>query len=389
MTLNKKILQSDEIDLLKIISIIFNNKLKILLITAFAVLTTFFYQNIKQTTKAKYKVITEVKINTEMNNFEYSNFNIYFEKVNKEENIIGNYNVKELNQSLLFEYFLSVIQDPSIWTKAVENFGLLKKEDYVDLESYNEAIKNFVFKVFVDRFSDEIQGGGWSIKHITDDPDKWIKFLEYFNKFASTEVINRVQNSYEKFFFLKKNLLNINIEDYDIAIENALKIYDNKTERYLAYLNEQALIARELGIKKSTLPSQNFNSETGVITYLTTDIPYYMRGWDMIEKEIYLIKNRTDKSFFVDGMIQLQKERKKLVTNKDIERLENLFKTLPIFTNSKNFKAGRIMSYASIVKNIDGTTTKLYNTLLITGIISLILSIFYVLIANELKLRKF
>ena len=384
MTLNKKILQSDEIDLLKIISIIFNNKLKILLITAFAVLTTFFYQNIKETTKAKYKVITEVKINTEMNNFEYSNFNIYFEKVNNVKSQPGSYKVKELNKSLLYDYLISTIQDPSLWAKAIDSFDLLKKEDYVDLESYNEAIKNFVSKIFVVNNS-----GQWRIEHVTDEPDKWIKFLVYFSKFVNDEVILKVQKHYEKFFFLKKNLLNLKIEDYDIAIKNALTIYDNKTESYLAYLTEQALIARELDIKKSTVPSQNFNSETGVITSLTTDIPYYMRGWDMIEKEIDLIKSRNDKSFFVDGMIEMQQGRQELATNKDIERLENLFKELPLFTNSKNFKAGRIMAQLSNLENIDKTPMTLNKMLLITGIISLILSIFYVLIANELKLRKF
>ncbi|MDC0078767.1 hypothetical protein OAJ46_01290 [Candidatus Pelagibacter sp.] len=383
MTLNKKIFLSDEIDLLKIISIIFNNKLKILLITTFALLTTFVYQNITGTTKLRYKVMTEIKTDAEMNTFEYSNFNIYFEKVKTVKSQSGSYRVKELNKSLLYDYLISTIQDQSLWVKAVDSFDLLKKEDYVDLESYDLAIKNFVFKIFVVN-----NNGEWSIEHVTDEPDKWIKFLVYFSKFANNEVILKIKKDYEKFFFLKKNLLNLKVEDYDIAIKNALTIYDNKTESYLAYLTEQALIARELDIKQSTVPSQNFNSETGVITSLTTDIPYYMRGWDMIEKEIDLIKSRTDKSFFVDGMIALQQGRKELTSNKDIEILENLFKELPLFTDPENFKAGRIMAQSSQLENIDKIPMTLTKMLLITGIISLILSISYVLIVNELKQRK-
>jgi hypothetical protein len=404
MASNKKILQEGEINLLRIISIIFNNKLKILLITTFAVLATFFYQNTKETNQSKYnesiyKVDTQIKPNIKIDNFEYTNFNFYLEKM------YNKMKIDVINEKLFYNYFISIIKDMSVWSKAVKDFGLLKKEDYVDLKSYDEAVKNLVLKIYViksNKFDENNNDNSeLNIQYVTNDPDQWKKFLEYFDKFLNNEVINKVQENYGKFFLSIKNLQKYEIEDNDIALENALINYDNKIKLKLAFLTEQALIARQFNIRENIIPKQILNIYSGLIDINLTRladinlsnnslIPYYMRGWNIIEKEIDLIKNKSDKIGFDQDIIRLEQKKRRLTSNKDIERLENLFKNTPLFTNSENLITGRIMVNLSKVKKInDVPPSNLNKMLILTGIISLILSVFYVLIVNELKFRKY
>lgn len=405
MASNKKILQEGEINLLRIISIIFNNKLKILLITTFAVLATFFYQNTKETNQSKYyesiyKVDTQIKPNIKIDNLEYTNFNFYLEKM------YNKMNIDVINEKLFYNYFISIIQDMSVWSKAVKDFGLLKKEDYVDLKSYDEAVKNLVLKIYViksNKFDENNNDNSeLNIRYVTNDPDQWKKFLEYFAKFLNNEVINKVQETYGKFFLNIKNLQKYEIEDNDIALENALINYDNKIKIKLAFLTEQALIARQLNIRDNIIPKQILNIYSGLIDINLTKlgdiinlsnnspIPYYMRGWNIIEKEIDLIKNKSDKIGFDQDIMRLEQKKRRLTSNKDIERLENLFKNTPLFTNSENLITGRIMVNSSKVKKInDVPPSNLNKMLILTGIISLILSVFYVLIVNELKFQKY
>ena len=121
------------------------------------------------------------------------------------------------------------------------------------------------------------------------------------------------------------------LEDLNQKIEFAKNDYDIETSNRLAFLNEQASIARELNIKNNTLEVENFNTSSGgVISNLQTAKPYYMRGYSMIEKEIELIESRNNKDAFTKNLLDLEKQRRDLLEDKSLERIEQLFNSTPI-----------------------------------------------------------
>ena len=147
--------------------------------------------------------------------------------------------------------------------------------------------------------------------------------------------------------------LTINIKMSAQKINNEIENYKTTITRRLLYLNEQAKIARTLNVAKNNiLESQSFKTDTAVITTLISEIPYYMRGYEMIEKEIELIKKRKNTKAFVENLEELEIEMRSLTSNKNIKRLESLFKETPIL-KSDNFYAAKIMFQSTIHENLN------------------------------------
>src|SRR6056300_35418 len=112
------------------------------------------------------------------------------------------------------------------------------------------------------------------------------------------------------------------LEDVTTQIDNATKDDDRITKDRLAFLFEQAAIARKLGVKRNTIESQMFDTQNTVVTNVKTDTPFYLRGYEAIEEEINLIKGRKDKVAFVKDLFKLEQEKRKLEQDRTLQRAE-------------------------------------------------------------------
>ena len=171
-----------------------------------------------------------------------------------------------------------------------------------------------------------------------------------------------------------------------MRIENAYISYDREITRKLVFLKEQAEIARALNIPKNNLiEAQSFVTDTGLIANLSAQIPYYMRGFEMIEKEIDLIENRTTPEPFAKGLNKLEELKNELITNKDLENLENLFQETPII-RSDNFSAANIMFLSTMYYPVDEKSAARMS--IIALIIGTLVGIFYVIFENAIRKRN-
>ena len=78
-------------------------------------------------------------------------------------------------------------------------------------------------------------------------------------------------------------------------------------------MKEQASIAKKLNISKTNINSslietQTYTSNSGVVTNIKREVPYYLRGYESIEKEIDLIMKRKNKEKFIDEINILLKK---------------------------------------------------------------------------------
>jgi LPS O-antigen subunit length determinant protein (WzzB/FepE family) len=223
----------------------------------------------------------------------------------------------------------------------------------------------------------------WTIEFEVDDKDKWEEALSYIE----TEINNNI-NKYLKLNFNTaldnlKLLDQFELEYLNLKIKNVKKDYDAETSNRLAFLKEQALIARKLNIENNTLEVENFSTPSGVISNLQSAKPYYMRGYAMIEKEIELIETRTNKDAFTNNLFNLEKQKRTLLEDKLLERTEKLFNNTPVNTNN-DFKAANIIYQDTKFEASFG----LIKTILISGIFGVIFAMFYVLISNAIQQRK-
>ena len=111
-------------------------------------------------------------------------------------------------------------------------------------------------------------------------------------------------------------------------------------------------------------------------------MPYYMRGYDVIEKEIDLINTRSDKKLFIEKLTGLSHERLKIETSRTIERLEKEFRETPVFDS--DFSAAQI-KFESTKYEYPNKRFSSQNILIFTFLFGIILGIFYVLIENSVK----
>ena len=216
-----------------------------------------------------------------------------------------------------------------------------------------------------------------------NDRNKWNKVLLYVN----TEINNSVKKTLIDRFYANfnslKQLRNFEIEDINNRIDNLIQDYDMKTKSRIAFLEEQALIARKLKLKKNTIESQFFSSKNSIIANVRTeDAPFYLRGYEAIEEEIRLMIARKEKKNFIPDILFLETKKMKLERNRMLERAEKLFLLTPILGDNFKSVLFKVASTKYIMKN----NVKLYYLLSI--IFGSLFGIGYVFIFSAFKQRK-
>ena len=380
-----KKINSDEIDLVEVIINIWNNRLKIAAITfVFIVLPTALYFVFKPPFTAK----TEIIPITIFENNLYSSYNSLTKpQEGKDDKKINRFD--QVNRNYLLNFFLEELKIKEIIQEAIVNYQILDRKKFNNEDKYLQAVKkkplkvNLLRPVNVDGSKRSETRLNWVIEFVVDDKDKWEKALSFIEIKINNKIQNYLKLNFDRTLDNLKLLNQFELEDLNLKINNVKKDYDTETSNRLAFLREQALIARKLNIENNTLEVENFSTPSGVISNLQSAKPYYMRGYLMIEKEIELIENRANKDAFTKDLLELEKRKRALLENRNLKRFEILFNNTPIVTNN-NFKAANIIYQDTKYK----ASFNLIKTILISGIFGIIFGIFYVHISNAIQQRK-
>ena len=152
----------------------------------------------------------------------------------------------------------------------------------------------------------------------------------------------------------------------------------------MAYLEEQAAIAKKLGIAKNTIEVQTFGNQNALLSNVQTDSPFYLRGYEAIDKEIELIELRKDKNAFIDGLFKLEKKKRAIEQNQTIDRIKLALQS-DLLGNNNKFSAASINSITTKYKYNNNDNSKM---LVMAIVIGLIAGIFYVLISNAFQSQR-
>jgi LPS O-antigen subunit length determinant protein (WzzB/FepE family) len=340
MSVNDKA-YDDEIDLLEWFQTIWEGKWKIVSIMAVSLLSVFGFNTVLPNTT--FIAQTEIKPIT---SFEFDKYRLF--------NVTGVFEVKKND---LLSLYIEQIEEGALLETGIDKFELINKDDFENDIAYKEAIQKFASEIEVFRpiNLDGQAKGEIRLYHVLnaeyDDEDKWKKLVSFVDNEANKRVKEIINNRFESIVSVEEQILSFAIKDIDIAIENAEKDFDKKMEQLeleqqfkledvttqidnatkdydritkdrLAFLSEQAAIARKLGVKKNTIESQMFDTQNTVVTNVKTDTPFYLRGYEAIEEEINLIKGRKDKISFVKDLFKLEQEKRKLEQDRTLQRAE-------------------------------------------------------------------
>ena len=440
-------INNEEINLIELIETVWEGKWKIAVVVVISFIAGIGYQ-LNQT--KNFNITTEIRsINTSAIN-KYSIFN------NTIELTEAKFNFEKITKLGLLNLYIEILNDKTVFEDAMRKFNLLDASLYNNDQEYNEAIIKRASSVKIltpsivqkKKQKGNLEISYHTINFIYGDEKKWKDILIYVNELANQLVRKKILDDYNntlsflknsqrykldelkilmanaQFYFnieMEKFEMNreFQIEDSQIKIDNVLLDYDRKIADRLAFLREQASIARKLGIVKNTIEFQSFGNNK-LVTNITTDTPFYLRGYEAIEKEVELIQSRKNKQAFVDGLleleiekrsleqdrtllraeknkeflgslIELEKKKKAIEQDKTLERIELAFQATPLANNNKfSARLANNKEFSATSTNVLSTKFEYKDNkiLVLAIVIGLIVGVFYVIISDAFQSHK-
>tara|TARA_B100000989_G_C19497040_1_gene452508 strand:- start:289 stop:1503 length:1215 start_codon:yes stop_codon:yes gene_type:complete len=394
----------NEINLGKIFLDLWEGRQKIITSTIIAFIISVGFVFFKP--PPSYQAITEIKPIYSIDAIRYNSYNSFTKSSFKE--FVDNFNnsiespknieVKDyfldsfvflqITPQTLLNLYIEQIETKKIFIDVIKDLEIYKKSDFENDQDYNNAILKLASRIKV-LFPNDYKKHKNIRKHHQilfkhTDEKLWKDILNEFHKTSQEFVRNELIKRYNQNVAIAKFKKKSNVEDIEKEINIQKVIYNLKTQRRLAFLEEQAELARTLGIKKNTFETQNFDGKNFTITNIDTKPPFYSRGYESIEKEIALIKSRKDEKNYINEIVVLEQKKYLLNEDKFLERIERLFLNTPIL-DKENFVAVNLnivetdFKYNDVKKNV---------IFLIAIILGLFVGSIYVLLSNSLINRK-
>jgi LPS O-antigen subunit length determinant protein (WzzB/FepE family) len=410
MVKNSKV-DDNEINLIELMHTLWEGKWKIAVAVVISFIAVMSYQSIQLPQIKNFTAITEIKPigNLELSKFtEFNNMiiNTGTNKIKTNKIKTNNTNtdrsnsastmeslnipgkINKITSTKLLNFYINVLNNKSVFEDAIRKFNLLEASQYNNKKEHSEAITRLAssVKILSPAVSDSEKGNletsYHTINFIYHDVEKWKSVLTHADEFANKLVKKTLMEEFNNTLKFLKNERKYKLEDISIKINNHLIDYEREISDRVVYLKEQSAIARKLGIAKNTIEVQTFGNQNALLSNVQTDSPFYLRGYEAIDKEIELIELRKNKTAFINGLFELEKKKRAIEQDQTIERLVLAFKS-NLLADNNEFSAGSIKAITTKFKyNNNNNNRKMLVMAIVTG---LIVGIFYVLISNSFQ----
>lgn len=350
--MKKNIYSSDEVDLFELSILIWNNKLKIFLITTLISLMGFSYnffvheKKINSSSKKLFEFSLKVNPGNDSQFFQFiSTISAMNEGTNLNPTIMFKPTSK-LDKKVVFDRFIKELLDYNELVKVLSNNpNFLKKIKKLDERDKQVELYKYAKLLTIKKSP-----------NIASEP------LTYYIKFKWPKEDEGIKILNET---LKLTLENLEIElfkELDNYFELNKFLVINRDLSKIEFLITQRQIAKELNIQKNQIDNESFHLfNNAQDTKLT---PYYLVGYEAIDQEIEFLKKRK--------YIQ-------------IDSIENLYLKIK---NRNNHQWVEYNMLALTIKNLkEKPDQKRFPTIAII-LFGLIISIIYVLISNKIRIRK-
>jgi LPS O-antigen subunit length determinant protein (WzzB/FepE family) len=250
-----------------------------------------------------------------------------------ELNAIGYFKVEP---GTLFQLFL---EDLTLRRSLVE---AIKKHGYITRAS-GETDQKFEERVLTTAYDFELipptdkddkrtkdRRTDWSINFKTQDPELAQVVLTTALGISNQSVQSLLKTRFEQQVAISSRANRYALEDLRLNLNNTIEDYDKQVRNRLAFLREQAAIARSLNIAKNTIEAQAFQGAASSVVNVKTESPFYLRGYEAIEKEIQLLGTRKGKKEYIDALIDIEKKTRDIEQSRLIDRAKVAFDNSPI-----------------------------------------------------------
>jgi LPS O-antigen subunit length determinant protein (WzzB/FepE family) len=361
---------SDEVDLVELIQTVWNGKLVILAFVFVSLAAAFGFTIARPA--PDFIATSQIKPIFTEDEEKYRKFNL-----------VGIYKV---NADGLLARFIEQLDNRQVVQKLLVKHRLVDRNDFDSDEDFDDALVQLASSINIAPDDDSQQIGEdakhWQLSFEYNDRDKWLALLKDL-KLETTDEVQRLVTM--QFANITETLVTkraFELEDLETAIDNTFADYEQVVAKRVAFLQEQAAIARTLNVADNTIEAQSFDSKSGMITNVATEVPFYLRGYKAIEKELELLRSRDDAVPFIDNLAELQRQKRAIKQDKTVERAKSLFALSPI-GSEQGFSAVSFEAASTTFK----TQSNRMLVVILAAFIGGIIGIAYVLVSNAIKNR--
>ncbi|NRP53017.1 MULTISPECIES: Wzz/FepE/Etk N-terminal domain-containing protein [unclassified Marinobacterium] len=369
--------QDDEIDLVELLQTIWDGKW---LIATFSAIAVVFGGAFAYSKPSVFEAQTQIKEVTSVQGDKYLALNSL---------IVADNAFFAITPESLLDLFIENLEERTLFEDSIRKNELLKRSEFESDKDYGNAIVELAASIeLLPPINEDGTDKGesrryWSINFEGENSQKWLAVLDDVTQSATNSVQQNLVDRFENTLLIAKQSKRFKLEDLETSITNATSDYTRKTSDRLAFLREQAAIARKLGVAKNTLEAQTFMANTGVVANVKSDTPFYLRGYEAIEKEIELIESREDVSAFVDGLLKLEQEKRSLEQDRTLDRAKALLESTPI-KSAEPFIAAEFDVYATDIESKSKRSLIVALALVLGGMVGVV----YVLIRSAVRNRN-
>ena len=372
----------DKIDLFEFFETLWDGKWRIIATTFVAALVGVAFSLVQPNS---YQVSTSIQTGDQSVFLKYTSINALLKKEGLLFDGETNPNGYRIDSDSIFEQFVVEFNDYE------EMVDALSSSEYVQ-----EAIKNL----------DEIDKQGvliafaksFELKAPTKNAENWHLSFEWHDNLEGVRLFDDA---------ILKTLVNIRIaakENIDVlatavdtrnsreleSLHNEMSLIENKQmgrdKKRIQYLIEQSAIAKELGIERNKLDPNGLtqSSKNGIsLSFNSIDVPYYLRGYKAIDKEIELIRNRTQEQMLLsaDNYLELKEKVVSLENDLASSQLRDASKTIEI-DNPNDW----VEFDMALADSKSQRKSKLYVALSI--VLGGMIGVLFVLVSNAVRKRR-
>ena len=406
---NNSLKDEEEINLIELILKIWEGKWKILTIIIISII--FMIINIYLSTQNKnyFTASTDVQPISTFQENDYIAFNnlvsyvtqnqdldaIESSIIEKNLNYFSEFEFYKLSKSNLFKVYIELLNNKKIFEDGIREYNLLNVNKYINEQQYDSAIIDFAssIKILLNKTDNKVgfENIGAQIQFTYSDPEKWKRVLIYVDEQANALIRQNLIKYFNTLLLTALTQRDHMLEDVDTEINNIIIDYEDVITTQLLYLEEHLQLAKTLGLAKNTIEMvPDFNSASNsanpqhLLDAIKPGSAYYLRGYEAIEKEIELIKNRENIKPFIPELLGLERAKRAIKQDKTLARIKSHLLTTPLYSD-QSFKAASINTLATKFTYKKEQHKK---KVVLAGVIGFILGIFFVIIVNALKSVK-
>lgn len=273
-------LPNEEIDLSGVIIITWKNKWKIFLITVMVLLIGIFSKINSKVSEKLFLAKTDILPISTFDDYQYSAFNTYLIKMRKNDtlsilstqantqtddifrnSISYSTYLNHIDKFYLYDLFLEKLNQEDLLKKGIKEFNFVKKENFPDNKSYEEAVTRLASSIEILTKSDN---NSRYIQFKTNSKKVWEDFLIYIENSVNDEIQDYIKTNFNLFLINAERLKKYAIEDIAFEIENNLdnELISNRLEKIKKRTEENKDVKRLKDIFENTpiYKSNNFTA---------------------------------------------------------------------------------------------------------------------------------